>query len=91
MNPNDIDKRLTGLQYEVAPVQFHTHDGINSPRITTADLLKPLLIIGAGDPSSTLKAPLGTLYIRNNPMGSISRLYINTDGKTTWAHFTASA
>lgn len=46
---------------------------------------------GAGSPNGVATAPLGSLWIRTDPAGAASRLYINTDGGTTWANFTASA
>lgn len=47
------------------------------------------LIVGSGAP--TMSAPKGTLYINVTAMTTTTRLYINTDGGTTWAYFTASA
>ena len=48
-----------------------------------------LLINGAGAPS--LAAPKGTLYARTDATTPTTRLYINIDGSTGWANFTASA
>ncbi len=47
------------------------------------------LIVGSGAP--TMTAPKGTLYINTTATTATTRLYINTDGGTTWAYFTASA
>lgn len=49
------------------------------------------LITGAGAPGGVVTAPLGSLFIRTDPGAAAERLYINTDGGTTWASFTASA
>ena len=48
-----------------------------------------MLINGAGPPS--FAAVKGTLYSNTTATTTTTRLYINTDGGTTWANFTASA
>jgi hypothetical protein len=45
---------------------------------------------GAGPPTG-LTATKGTLYTNTTATTTTTRLYINTDGGTTWASFTASA
>lgn len=47
------------------------------------------LIVGSGAP--TQQAAKGSLYVNATASTSSTRLYINTDGGTTWASFTASA
>lgn len=47
------------------------------------------LIVGSGAPS--MSAPKGSLYINTTATTTTTRLYVNTDGSTTWAYFTASA
>ncbi len=47
------------------------------------------IIVGSGAP--TLSAPKGSLYINVTATTTTTRLYVNTDGGTTWAYFTASA
>ena len=49
----------------------------------------PKVLMGGGAP--TISAPKGTLYINRTGAAADERLYINTDGSTTWASFTASA
>jgi hypothetical protein len=49
-----------------------------------------MLINGTGAPTG-LSAAKGTLYINTTATTTTTRLYINTDGATTWANFTASA
>jgi hypothetical protein len=49
----------------------------------------PKVFSGSGAPSIT--APLGSLYINLTGSTATTRLYINTDGGTTWAYFTVSA
>ncbi len=49
-----------------------------------------MLINGTGAPTG-LTAAKGTLYINTTATTTTTRLYINTDGATTWANFTASA
>jgi hypothetical protein len=48
------------------------------------------LLSGAGPPTG-LTATKGTLYTNTTATTTTTRLYINTDGGTTWANFTASA
>lgn len=47
------------------------------------------LYVGSGAP--TVSAPKGSLYVNTTATTTTTRLYINTDGATTWANFTASA
>ncbi|MFH1731829.1 MAG: hypothetical protein ABIF82_09290 [Planctomycetota bacterium] len=44
---------------------------------------------GSGVP--TFAAAKGSLYVNYDADATTNRLYINTDGSTTWAYFTASA
>ena len=44
-----------------------------------------------GDGAPSFKAPKGSLYVNYSATTTITRLYVNTDGSTTWAYFTASA
>lgn len=44
---------------------------------------------GAGVPSHT--AAKGTIYINTSASSTTTRLYINTNGGTTWTAFTAAA
>lgn len=49
----------------------------------------PGLRSGSGVP--TASAPKGTLYIRTDGSSVSTRLYVNTDGGTTWTSFTSAA
>lgn len=49
----------------------------------------PQLLAGTGAPSAT--APKGSLYSRTDATTAATRLYINTDGATTWTNFTTAA
>lgn len=44
--------------------------------------------VGTGVP--TLVAGTGSIYVRTNPVSAITRLYINTDGGSTYVVFTAT-
>lgn len=44
---------------------------------------------GTGAPSQT--QPKGSLYIRTDGSSISTRMYINTDGATTWTSFTTAA
>lgn len=50
---------------------------------------RPEIQSGSGAP--THAAPKGSLYIRIDAAGTITRLYVNTNSSTTWATFTTSA
>ena len=49
------------------------------------------IVVGAGSPSGSVTAPVGSLYLNSTGATTTTRLYINIDAGTTWAHFTASA
>lgn len=48
-----------------------------------------LVLAGAGAPSA-ITAPAGSLYLRSDPAGATSRLYVNTDSSTTWTNVTCA-
>ena len=50
-----------------------------------------LVLSGAGDPNGSITAPIGSLYLRSDPVGATSRAYINTDAGTTWTNITCAA
>lgn len=47
--------------------------------------------ITSGTGAPIFDAPKGSLYIRTDAITTTTRLYINTNGATTWASFTSSA
>ena len=47
------------------------------------------IFFGSGAP--TLASAQGSLYIRTDGSGVADRLYINTDGSTTWTNVTTAA
>jgi hypothetical protein len=49
-----------------------------------------LVLAGAGSPSGTVTAPIGSLFLRSDPAGATSRAYINTDAGTTWTNITCA-
>jgi len=53
------------------------------------DTTDPVLCFGSGAPGIT--RPKGSIYINTSAVTTTTRLYINTDGATTWASFTTSA
>lgn len=58
-------------------------------KIETLDVMKVNLSTGAGAPSHA--APKGSVYMNVTASTATSRLYINTDGGTTWTAFTSAA
>lgn len=49
------------------------------------------VIVGAGSPDGLIAAPAGSLWLRTDPAGATSRMYINTDSGTTWTNVTCAA
>ena len=86
-----IKDELQKNQYKVPSVPYHLHNGIDSPKLPVESVILPptLVIWGTGIP--TIKATKGTLYVNTQATTTTTRLYVNTDGGTTWAYFTASA
>lgn len=50
---------------------------------------QPSIVCGTGAP--TFSAIKGTLYINITGSSTSTRLYVNTDGATTWTNFTSAA
>jgi hypothetical protein len=46
---------------------------------------------GTGDPSGSVSAPKGSLYMRLDGSSTSTRVYVNTDGSTGWANLTSSS
>lgn len=51
--------------------------------------LQPYILAGTGAPTFT--APKGSLYIQIDGSSTSTRLYVNTNGATTWTNFTSAA
>lgn len=67
------------------------NDGIqlmNGPT-GTALTVQPTITGGAGAPTHT--AAQGSLYLRTDGSSTSTRLYVNTNGATTWTNFTSAA
>lgn len=64
---------------------------IDTKNYTPVEMVQGAGIIrGSGTPTG-ISADKGTLYVNLSATTTTTRLYINTDGGTTWADFTASA
>jgi hypothetical protein len=72
-------EKLDGIQ-----LTFDTMTNVAIPAAT-----QPSVVAGTGAPTFT--APQGTLYIRLDGSSTSTRLYINTNGSTTWTNFTSAA
>jgi len=66
---------------DMADAQRITYDAITNLPIPGA--LQPFIVAGTGTPNAVLTAPKGSMFIRLDP-GAGTRLYMNTDGGTTW-------
>jgi hypothetical protein len=49
------------------------------------------IIDGAGTGAPTFSAKKGTVYINLTGSSTSTRMYVNTDGATTWTNFTTAA
>jgi hypothetical protein len=63
---------------------FDTMTNVAIPAAT-----QPSIVAGTGTP--TFSANKGTLYINLTGSSISTRLYVNTDGATTWTNFTSAA
>lgn len=69
-------------------------DGINIAYDAMTDIRTPAATrasITAGTGAPTFTANKGTLYINLTGSSTSTRLYVNTDGATTWTNFTSAA
>jgi hypothetical protein len=57
--------------------------------VATPAATRASVVAGTGTP--TFSAPKGTLYINLTGSSTSTRLYVNTDGGTTWTNFTSAA
>lgn len=77
---------MTGNQAMVDGVCI-TWDAMTNVAIPAAT--QPCITAGTGAP--TFSAKKGTLYINLTGSSTSTRLYVNTDGGTTWTNFTSAA
>ena len=49
------------------------------------------IISGTGSPNGVVTAAKGSLFLRTDATTTTTRMYINTDGGTTWTNFTSAA
>lgn len=63
--------------------------GSTAARLTMGTTAGLGVYFGSGAP--TVSAAQGSLYIRTNGSSSSTRLYVNTDGGTTWTNVTTAA
>ncbi len=76
----------TSGNVEVADAQRVSYDSMLNKAIPGTS--QPYIVAGTGDPTFT--APKGNLYIKIDATTTTSRLWINTNGATTWT-FTGTA
>lgn len=77
---------LTGNQmvWDGATISWDSMTNVAIPSAT-----QPSICAGTGAP--TFSAKKGTLYINLTGSSTATRLYVNTDGATTWTNFTSAA
>lgn len=64
-----------------------TWDAMTNVAIPAAT--QPSIVAGTAAP--TFSAKKGTLYVNLTGSSAATRLYVNTDGATTWTNFTSAA
>jgi hypothetical protein len=65
---------------------------LNSPANIGITLQNSIRVMtGAGSPNGAVTAPAGSLWLRTDPAGATSRIYVNTDSATTWTNVTCAA
>jgi hypothetical protein len=72
----------------------HVVDGITIAYDAMTNVATPATTqasICAGTAAPTFSAKKGTLYINLTGSSTSTRLYVNTDGGTTWTNFTSAA
>jgi hypothetical protein len=79
---------MTGT-VDQADAQRISYNSLTNTTIPSA--LQPYIIAVTATPASVVTAPKGSLAINISATTTTSRLYVNTDGGTTWATFTTSA
>lgn len=77
---------VTGNQMVVDGISlaYDTMTNVATPAATQASVC-------AGTGAPTFSAKKGTLYINLTGSSTSTRLYVNTDGATTWTNFTSAA
>jgi hypothetical protein len=81
----------TGTHRDLAVVGVATPaGGSTSARLIFGTTAGFGIYYGSGAPSS-LTAAQGSIYLRSDGSSTSTRLYVNTDGGTTWTNFTSAA
>lgn len=65
------------------------YDSMLNAIIPGGSTVHPRIVCGTGAPTFT--APKGTLYSNITGSSTSTRLYVNTDGATTWTNITTAA
>lgn len=73
--------------YEIADAQRISWDSQLTTKLAAAS--QPYFLAGTGAPTFT--APKGSIYTRIDGSSTSTRLYVNTDGATTWTNLTSAA
>lgn len=78
----DLINTTTQVPYNFGPI-------IQLPPVS--GILSVQIMCGNGSPSGSITAPIGSLYSRTDANSATTRLYINTNGGTTWTNVTCAA
>lgn len=98
-----VETQLTALDVEVNKNKFSALTVFNSPVRVSAPIAVQAggiagLYIGSGpfgiyygSGAPTVSASKGSVYLRSDGSSTSTRLYVNTDGGTTWTNVTTAA
>ena len=87
-NANDAAQVTTSNIFTVAPISVPA-GGSASARLGLSSSATLGVYFGSGVP--TVSAAQGSLYMRTDGSSSSTRMYINTNGSTTWTNVTTAA
>lgn len=85
--PNGFDPKFDGTVTAIAATAT-TAGGATSPALKMG-VAGIGIYFGSGAP--TISAAKSSLYLRTDGSGVADRLYVNTDGSTTWTNVTTAA
>lgn len=81
---NPVSLAGNTAQVDAVTLTFDTMTNVATPAATQASFC-------AGTGTPTFSAKKGTVYSNLTGSSTSTRLYVNTDGATTWTNFTSAA
>lgn len=84
LSTTNFDMSKQNVLVDGVTLTFDAMTNVATPPATQATIV-------AGTAAPTFSAKKGTLYINLTGSSASTRLYVNTDGATTWTNFTSAA